>query len=82
MSKSAHFSFLTSTSIMPDRWPSDWLKARFDEISSAAIAFEELVAKPPLELVEVHQALVFLTTRLVRSFSFIELLALFDFLSI
>ena len=67
---------------MPDRWPSDLLKARFDEICSASIAFEELVAKPPLELVEVHQALVLLTTRLVRSFLFIELLTLFDFLSI
>jgi hypothetical protein len=67
---------------MPDRWPSDRLKARYDEISSAVTAFDVLVTKPPLELVEVHQALVFLTTRLVRSFSFIELLALFNFLSI
>jgi len=60
---------------MPDHWPSDWLKARYDEISSAINAFEFLVAKPPLELVEVHQALVFLTDRLVHFSSFIELLA-------
>jgi len=60
---------------MPNRWPSDWLKARYDEIFLVFNAFEDLVAKPPLELVEVHQALVFLTDRLVRFSSFIELLA-------
>lgn len=47
---------------------SDSLIAQLEELSSATDAFAALVAKPPLIFEDASQALVFLTTRLVRSF--------------
>lgn len=56
---------------MPGTWSkpeSDALVASFHEIVAAGHDFVVLVATPPLELEDAHQALVFLTARLVRFF--------------